>query len=239
MSSSDPTFTHNYALYLAAGYRNDLDAVRHALIQGKILQISNTNEKGYILVNENIWPKSYEKDWRPYKHCAIDGFAASHQAALRGFKEVLEILFTYGQFSAFAKDGRDSKPNDYAYEGGHDALATWILQTGKIQKQTRKINKFIRNTIKRKDITLQDYLLEIGYIRKHKSGKIIIGDSLIAIHKIWRDKLKKKVKDLLINEKEFVVIIEKISIAVDGLKLELPLSEDALKRIRRKKRARN
>ena len=35
------------------------------------------------------------------------------------------------------------------------------------------------------------------------------------------------------------VIIEKISIAVDGLKLELPLSEDALKRIRRKKRARN
>ena len=67
MSYSDPTFTHNYALYLAAGYRNDLDAVRHALIQGKILQISNTNEKGYILVNENIWPKSYEKDWRPYK----------------------------------------------------------------------------------------------------------------------------------------------------------------------------
>ena len=118
-------------------------------------------------------------------------------------------------------------------------MATWILQTGKIQKQTRKINKFIRNTIKRKDITLQDYLLEIGYIRKHKSGKIITGDSLIAIHKIWRDKLKKKVKDLLINEKEFVVIIEKISIAVDGLKLELPLSEDALKRIRRKKRARN
>ena len=114
-----------------------------------------------------------------------------------------------------------------------------LIDTGKIQKQTRKINKFIRNTIKRKDITLQDYLLEIGYIRKHKSGKIITGDSLIAIHKIWRDKLKKKVKDLLINEKEFVVIIEKISIAVDGLKLELPLSEDALKRIRRKKRARN
>jgi hypothetical protein len=50
--------------------------------------------------------------------------------------------------------------------------------------------------------------------------------------------LGKKIRDLLINEKEFVVIIEKISIEVDGLKLNLPLSEDALRRIRRKKRSR-
>ena len=44
---------------------------------------------------------------------------------------------------------------------------------------------------------------------------------------------------LILSWIEWIKIIEKISIAVDGLKLELPLSEDALKRIRRKKRARN
>ena len=49
-----------------------------------------------------IFGQNQEKDWRPYKHCAIDGFAHPI-AALRGFKEVLEILFTYGQFSAFKR----------------------------------------------------------------------------------------------------------------------------------------
>ena len=101
------------------------------------MKIDKNNDKGYSKVDSIMWPRRYEANWRPYSY-TIDGFTASHQAALRGFKEVLEILFTHGQFSAFADDGRGSKPCDYAYEGGHDSLAKWIKQTGKIQKQTKK-----------------------------------------------------------------------------------------------------
>lgn len=236
--STDPSFNHNYALYLAAGYQNDVAAVKHALVDGKLLNLTTTTSCGYMKVDEKIWPKEYTPDWRPYERRPLDGFAASHQAALRGFKDVLEILFSHGQFTARALDGRGKTPKDYAYEGGYDSISGWIDQIDKIQRQTKIVNKWIRREIKKKDLTLQDYLLQIGYIRKHKSGKIITGNSLRAIHHVWNERLGKKIQDLLINEKEFVVIIEKISIEVDGLKLDLPLSEDALRRIRRKKRAR-
>ena len=59
LMSTDPSFNHNYALYLAAGYQNDVAAVKHALVDGKLLNLTTTTSCGYIKVDEKIWPKQY------------------------------------------------------------------------------------------------------------------------------------------------------------------------------------
>ena len=48
--------------------------------------------------------------------------------------------------------------------------------------------------------------------------------------------MQKKYKELLIQEKEFREILSRVSLEVDGLELELPLSEAEMRRQRIPKR---
>ena len=93
MANCNPNYSRNYALYLAAGYQNDEQALLHALKERKLLETISFG-KGYRTINEKLpYNEQYEIDFRPYASKIVDSFTASHKAAERGFKTALEILF--------------------------------------------------------------------------------------------------------------------------------------------------
>lgn len=230
-TNQNTSFSGNHALYLAAGYQNDLDALRHALVDNKLLQTKPFG-KGYTIINEKLpYNVSYQPDWRPYANKTVDSFTAAHQAASRGFKTSLEFLFEYHWLSN-ADDGRGKTPADYAFENGHEELSEWIQERTRFQKESRKIDKYLRTSLTKGDVTLQEFLIRIGYIIKRPSGKLILGNTEKAIKFLWTTLMQRKAKDLSIKENDFNKILTKISMEVDGLELDLPLNAAELRKSR-------
>jgi hypothetical protein len=237
-------FSHNYALYLAAGYQNDLKAVKHALEENKLLACSYDKGHGarggagYTLVDEPAPHMGYERDFKPYKNKVVDGFTAAHQCATRGFKEALRLLFRHG-WSVSMDDHRGKTAADYAYAVGNKALGDWIVQQGKVQKEHRKIDHYLRSSLQKADITLQEFLVRIEYIKRKKDGSLVAGNSLKAIRFLWTELMHQKLDKLTTTEHDFNAIIRAISTQVDGLILQLPLSEDAMRRVRLARKSRD
>ena len=231
MAERKSAFSRNYALYLAAGYQNDLEAMRHALLFRKVLQTISFGD-GYRAINEALpYNVEYQADWRPYANKTVDGFTAAHQAAARNFKGALDLLFQFN-WDCTADDGRGKTPADYAFDNGHVELYEWILDRAKFQKQCRQGDKYLRKSMTRGDVTLQEFLVRIEYVRRLKSGKIVAGKRKKAIKLLWTKLMQKKAKDLSVKEKDFNKILSKISMDVDGLELELPMSEADMKKHR-------
>jgi hypothetical protein len=235
-------FSHNYALYLAAGYTNDLAAVKHALENNKLLVCfydkNARGGQGYKVVNEPAPLGGYERDYKPYKEKVVDGFTAAHQAAQRGFKESLRLLFRHGWLVS-TDDHRGKKASNYANDAGNSDLGDWIKRQGKMQREHNKIDRYLGTSLAKADVTLQEFLIRIKYINRKKDGMLVAGNSLKAIKFLWKELMNQKIDKLTTTEHDFNAIIKAISVEVDGLAIELPLSEEAMRRVRLARKSRD
>ena len=138
---------HDFALYMAAKM-SDVDAVKHALVDGKRLEFVNDQLRNVQR------PQTYAVNWYPFettKHAAI------HAAC--GSQEIVAVLVQHGR-SLLLQDVEQKTAEDHAHQEELFAMSAWLKEL-RIEQEKEFEELYVKRRVAQIDDILHQYPMNV------------------------------------------------------------------------------